>query len=79
MDGENYIALHRELRGTINVGSPTYIVAFTAPFAYGSLRHFNLKAMEAHVDWISLISYDLYGVWDALNPDRNQVFCRTWI
>ncbi|KAH8662800.1 hypothetical protein BGZ61DRAFT_539509 [Ilyonectria robusta] len=40
----------------------TTLVTFTAPSSYWYLRHFDFKGIEAHVDWISLMSYDLHGV-----------------
>lgn len=33
--------------------------------------------MEAQVDWINLMSYDLHGVWDSSNPIGNQVLSHT--
>ncbi|KAK2773012.1 chitinase [Colletotrichum kahawae] len=76
-DGENYTALLKELREAINASGKDYIVTFTAPSSYWYLRHFDLKGMEAHVDWINLMSYDLHGVWDSSNPIGNQVLAHT--
>lgn len=76
-DGENYTALLKELREAINASGREYIVTFTAPSSYWYLRHFDLKAMEAHVDWINLMSYDLHGVWDSENPIGSQVLSHT--
>ncbi|KAK6215153.1 chitinase [Colletotrichum tabaci] len=76
-DGENYTALLTELRDAINASGKDYIVTFTAPSSYWYLRHFDLKGMEAQVDWINLMSYDLHGVWDSSNPIGNQVLSHT--
>ncbi|KAI8244852.1 glycosyl hydrolase family 18 [Colletotrichum sp. SAR 10_96] len=76
-DGENYTALLTELREAINASGKDYIVTFTAPSSYWYLRHFDLKGMEAQVDWINLMSYDLHGVWDSSNPIGNQVLSHT--
>ncbi|TID06522.1 Chitotriosidase-1 [Colletotrichum higginsianum] len=76
-DGENYTALLSELRDAINASGKNYIVTFTAPSSYWYLRHFDLKGMEAQVDWINLMSYDLHGVWDSSNPIGNQVLSHT--
>jgi chitinase len=76
-DGENYTALLRELRDAIDASGRDYIVTFTAPSSYWYLRHFDLKAMEAYVNWINLMSYDLHGVWDSDNPIGNQVLSHT--
>ncbi|KAF6785553.1 chitinase [Colletotrichum sojae] len=66
-DGENYTALLTELREAINASGKDYIVTFTAPSSYWYLRHFDLKGMEAQVDWINLMSYDLHGIDHALD------------
>lgn len=29
--------------------------------------------MEAQVDWINLMSYDIHGVWDGNNPIGNHI------
>ncbi|EEU38469.1 uncharacterized protein NECHADRAFT_16652, partial [Fusarium vanettenii 77-13-4] len=76
-DGKNYVDLMKELREAINTSGRDYIVTFTAPSSYWYLRHFDLKGMEAHVDWINLVSYDLHGVWDSDNPIGNQVLSHT--
>jgi chitinase len=67
----------KELREAINASGREYIITFTAPSSYWYLRHFDLKGMEEHVDWINLMSYDLHGVWDASNPIGNQVLAHT--
>ncbi|KAJ4175906.1 hypothetical protein NW767_015629 [Fusarium falciforme] len=66
-----------ERREAINPRGRDYIVTFTALSSYWYLRHFDLKGMEAHVDWINLVSYDLHGVWDSDNPIGNQVLSHT--
>ncbi|KAH7309224.1 hypothetical protein B0I35DRAFT_398631 [Stachybotrys elegans] len=76
-DAENYTALLRELRAAINASGRDLIVTFTAPSSYWYLRHFDLPGMEAQVDWINLMSYDLHGVWDGDNPIGNQVLSHT--
>ncbi|CAM1509829.1 Fc.00g001640.m01.CDS01 [Cosmosporella sp. VM-42] len=76
-DAENYVALLKELRAAIDANGRDYIVTFTAPTSYWYLRHFDIKNMEQHVDWISLMSYDLHGVWDGDNPIGSQVLAHT--
>ncbi|KAH7120620.1 hypothetical protein EDB81DRAFT_666993 [Dactylonectria macrodidyma] len=77
VDGENYVALVKELREAIEASGHDYIVTFTAPSSYWYLRHFDLKGMETYVDWINLMSYDLHGVWDSDNPIGSQVLSHT--
>ncbi len=33
--------------------------------------------MEAQVDWINLMSYDIHGVWDGNNPIGNHILSHT--
>lgn len=76
-DGENYTQLLKELRAAIDASGHDYVVTFTAPTSYWYLRHFDLKAMEEHVNWINLMAYDLHGIWDSDNPIGNQVLAHT--
>lgn len=76
-DGENYTTLIRELRAAIDASGHDYLITFTAPSSYWYLRHFDLKNMEAYVDWINVMSYDLHGVWDRDNPIGSQVLAHT--
>ncbi|KAM0553403.1 hypothetical protein ACHAPJ_007417 [Fusarium lateritium] len=76
-DGKNYVALLKELRAAINASGRDYIVTFTAPSSYWYLRHFDLNAMQTHVDWINLMSYDLHGIWDGDNPIGSHVLSHT--
>lgn len=76
-DRINYVLLLQELRTAIKLAGREYIITFTAPISYYYLRHFDIKAMEEHIDWINLLSYDLHGVWDSNNPVGNQVLSHT--
>ncbi|KAL7815591.1 glycoside hydrolase family 18 protein [Trichoderma gracile] len=76
-DGENYVALLKELRAAIRATGRDYIVTFTAPTSYWYLRHFDVANMVAHVDWVNLMSYDLHGVWDGNNPIGKQILAHT--
>ncbi|KAH0499712.1 hypothetical protein TgHK011_006887 [Trichoderma gracile] len=76
-DGENYVALLKELRAAIRATGRDYIVTFTAPTSYWYLRHFDVANMVAHVDWVNLMSYDLHGVWDGNNPIGEQILAHT--
>lgn len=76
-DAANYVLLLKELRTAISSASHKYIITFTAPTSYWYLRHFDIKGMEEHVDWINLMSYDLHGVWDGNSPIGKQVLSHT--
>ncbi|KAI0190613.1 glycoside hydrolase family 18 protein [Astrocystis sublimbata] len=77
VDGKNFTALLKELRAAIKASGREYLVTFTAPSSFWYLRHFDIKNMEAHVDWINLMTYDLHGVWDSNNPIGSKVLAHT--
>lgn len=76
-DGVNYAQFLKELRQAIKASGRQYVVTYTAPTSYWYLRRFDLKAMNQHVDWINLMSYDLHGTWDSSNPIGNQILGHT--
>ncbi|RBA18191.1 chitinase [Fusarium proliferatum] len=76
-DGDNYTALLKELREAFATSGRDYISTFTAPTSYWYLRHFDIKNMSEHVDWINLMSYDLHGVWDGDNPIGKHILSHT--
>ncbi|KAI9730799.1 MAG: hypothetical protein M1818_008079 [Claussenomyces sp. TS43310] len=60
-DTANFLLLVQELKQ--GLGSKGLTV--TLPTSYWYLQHFDVKAMQDHVDWFNLMSYDLHGTWDA--------------
>ncbi|ATY66444.1 bacteriodes thetaiotaomicron symbiotic [Cordyceps militaris] len=76
-DPVKYVVLLKKLRAAISASGHDYIVTFTAPSSYWYLRHFRVKEMEAYVDWINLMSYDIHGVWDGNNPIGNHILAHT--
>ncbi|KAE8395505.1 glycoside hydrolase superfamily [Aspergillus alliaceus] len=46
----------------------TYGLTFTIPLTYWYLQWFDVPSMLEYADWVNLMSYDLYGVWDQDNP-----------
>ncbi|KAF2460036.1 hypothetical protein BDY21DRAFT_361899 [Lineolata rhizophorae] len=67
-DTENFVKLVKTLRQTFDSRPRKYGLTFTIPSSYWYLRWFDLPGMVEHVDWINLMSYDLHGFWDRLNP-----------
>ncbi|KAM7209977.1 glycoside hydrolase [Rhypophila decipiens] len=60
-DGGNYVELLKATRlrfSSLGRGS------FTAPSSLWYMRHFHIEDMMAHVDWVNLMTYDLFGSWD---------------
>ncbi|KAF2649566.1 glycoside hydrolase family 18 protein, partial [Lophiostoma macrostomum CBS 122681] len=65
-DKANYVALVKEMRSAF--GSK-YGITVTLPTSYWYLQHFDLRGLEANVNWFNLMSYDLHGVWDAQSKE----------
>ncbi|KAK7955358.1 glycosyl hydrolases family 18-domain-containing protein [Apiospora saccharicola] len=76
-DGENFTLLLEELKDAIKSQPIDYQVSFTTPTSYWYLRHFDIKASAAAVDFVNVMSYDLHGVWDADNPIGSNVLAHT--
>jgi GH18 family chitinase len=53
-----------ELRAALGPGRG---VSVTLPSSYWYLQHFDLLAMQPHIDWFNVMSYDIHGVWDSAN------------
>ncbi|MCJ1250761.1 hypothetical protein MMC30_007989 [Trapelia coarctata] len=76
-DGVNFTEFLKQLRAAIDAGPTKYTVSFTAPTSYWYLQHFDIKASTSYVDWVSVMSYDLHGTWDANDPIGNHVLAHT--
>lgn len=72
-DVKNYVLLLKTLRETFDTSGGGYGLTFTALSSYWYLRWFDLENLSKYADWINLMSYDLYGVWDADDPIGNIV------
>lgn len=64
-DKANQVELLKDMRQALgnNVGLG---VAIPAQYIY--LQNMDLKGLEAQVDWLSILTYDLHGAWDATTP-----------
>ena len=58
-DTANYVLLVQEMKSAF--GS-NYGLSMTLPTSYWYLQHFDLKGIQAHVDWFNLMAYDLHGM-----------------
>ncbi|KAL1614362.1 hypothetical protein SLS54_009789 [Diplodia seriata] len=67
-DTQNYVLLLQTLRETFDARPKKFGLTFTIPSSYWYLRWFDLPGMVQHASWINLMSYDLHGFWDRLNP-----------
>lgn len=63
-DFSNFPSFLAELRASLGSGVG---ITVTLPSSYWYLQHFDVVAMEPHLDWMNLMSYDIHGVWDSGN------------
>jgi chitinase len=42
------------------------LVLYADP-GHTDLQHFDIKALEKHVDWFNVMTYDMHGAWDITN------------
>ncbi|KAH7329286.1 hypothetical protein B0I35DRAFT_473903 [Stachybotrys elegans] len=42
-------------------------ISITIPASLWYLKHFDIVAMEKHIDFFNVMSYDLHGTWDLTN------------
>ncbi|KAK0569581.1 hypothetical protein OC861_000761 [Tilletia horrida] len=67
-DRANYVKFMTSLNNAFKSGGRSYGVTWTAPSSYWYLQHFDLQGLTAVTDWINLMTYDLHGVWDGVDP-----------
>jgi chitinase len=58
-DGDNYVALLKQMRSTFDQRDPDFGISFTAPTSYWYLRWFPIDKMYQYANWINLMTYDL--------------------
>ncbi|CAO3628090.1 unnamed protein product [Cunninghamella echinulata] len=60
-DGENYVNFLTKLRAAL----PSHVsVSICAPASFWYLKNFPIDRMNAHLDYIVFMTYDLHGQWD---------------
>ncbi|KAF9889730.1 hypothetical protein FE257_007036 [Aspergillus nanangensis] len=63
-DTDNFVTLVKEMKAAFN---GEFGLSVTIPASYWYLKWFDVKAMEPHVDWLNVMTYDIHGVWDGEN------------
>ncbi|KAH8728092.1 glycoside hydrolase superfamily, partial [Phaeosphaeriaceae sp. PMI808] len=64
-DGRNQVELVRELRQAF--GSD-FGISVAIPSSYEHMKNMDPKALEAHVNWLNILTFDFHGPWDAKTP-----------
>ncbi|KAL8366129.1 hypothetical protein RB595_004752 [Gaeumannomyces hyphopodioides] len=63
-DGQNFVELVKDTRSHFKSLNRGWGVSFTAPSSLWYMRHFQIGPMMEHVDFVNLMTYDLFGSWD---------------
>ncbi|KLU89887.1 hypothetical protein MAPG_08856 [Magnaporthiopsis poae ATCC 64411] len=63
-DGKNFVELVKDTRAHFKSLNRGWGVSFTAPSSLWYMRHFEIGDMMEHVDFVNLMTYDLFGSWD---------------
>ncbi|ORY08186.1 glycoside hydrolase superfamily, partial [Clohesyomyces aquaticus] len=72
-DTENFVSLVKELREALG---NHYGLSSGLPTTFPYLQFFDPKAMQEHIDWFNLQTYDLHGPWTT-NPDDLKILPHT--
>ncbi|KAF5312214.1 hypothetical protein D9619_003681 [Psilocybe cf. subviscida] len=65
-DKENYVTFMAAVKTAF--APKKYGLTFTAPSSYWYLQNFDLPGLLKHADWVNVMTYDLHGTWDGVDP-----------
>ncbi|KAF9480725.1 hypothetical protein BDN70DRAFT_992516 [Pholiota conissans] len=65
-DTENYVTFMKAVKTAFTPHG--YGLTFTAPSSYWYLQHFDLPNLMKYADWVNVMTYDLHGTWDGIDP-----------
>lgn len=67
-DRENYTLLLAELRAQLDAAAAEdgteYLLTIASAAGFDKLVNFDLEGMHPHLDFINVMTYDLFGAWD---------------
>lgn len=58
-DFKNLVAFIAKLRSRLNASGKDFGLSITLPSSYWYLQHFDIIALEPHVDWFNMMTYDI--------------------
>ncbi|KAF1914807.1 hypothetical protein BDU57DRAFT_549890 [Ampelomyces quisqualis] len=64
-DGANQVELVKEMRQALG---NDFGIGVVIPAQYDYMKNMDPKGLEAQVDWLTILTYDLHGAWDASIP-----------
>ncbi|KAL0939539.1 uncharacterized protein CTRU02_206149 [Colletotrichum truncatum] len=66
-DFENFPKFLANLKKSLKATGGRDEVSLTLPASLWYLQHFDIVALQKHVDFFNIMSYDLHGTWDKTN------------
>ncbi|KAB5547199.1 glycoside hydrolase superfamily [Coniochaeta sp. 2T2.1] len=60
-DFKNFVTFLSRMRSALG----SYGLSITLPSSYWYLQHFDIVNLVKHVDFLSIMTYDVYGTWDS--------------
>lgn len=66
-DLSNFVLLCKDIKKAFDATDPGWQLTVTLPSSYWYLRGFDVRALEKHVDWFNVMTYDIHGAWDQKN------------
>nr|AIT18894.1 chitinase [Hirsutella thompsonii] len=67
-DFKNLVAFIAKLRSRLDASGKDFGLSITLPSSYWYMQHFDVIALEPHVDWFNMMTYDIHGTWDGAIP-----------
>ncbi|KAF5227461.1 hypothetical protein FAUST_11765 [Fusarium austroamericanum] len=66
-DFKNFPEFLKNLKQALKSTGGRDEVSLTLPASFWYLQHFDIAAIEKHIDFFNIMSYDLHGTWDKTN------------
>ncbi|RHZ51677.1 glycoside hydrolase family 18 protein [Aspergillus thermomutatus] len=65
-DYDNFVTLLQNIRSGLG---DDYGLSITLPTSYWYMQHFDIVNIAKTIDWFNMMTYDIYGTWDATVDD----------
>ena len=67
-DSQNFTLLLAEFRRQLTAIDPKLRLTMAAPAGKPQTDKLELSAIQQHLDWLNIMTYDMHGAWDAPGP-----------
>ena len=67
-DSQNFTLLLAEFRRQLTAINPKLLLTIAAPAGKPQTDKLELSAIQQHLDWLNIMTYDMHGAWDAPGP-----------